>query len=126
MIHKNIIENESIKSPKTSIRWCSQSFPRPKIGIEGVLYVNRDKQTISVWDEINHKYIEFFKKSTNNESLIVKSNNNSYSFNMINDSLIITNSEGVILEINIPNKEEVDKKINLLEKRIARLEELFD
>ena len=134
MIHKSIVETNSPRIPNISIKWISISSPRPVHGIEGILYINREKNSISIWDESNGKYIEFFGKSvkiptTDNSNLINTINNksnNQYSFNLVDDSLIITDSNGSIIEIPIPNEEKINEKIRLLEERIEKLERLLD
>lgn len=135
MIHKTYPNKSSYKNPSTSIYWVSLSSPRPVIGIEGILYINREKKTISIWDELNGKYIDFFKEinsavlTTNNSTIIDsndESNNSIYSFNLVNDNLIITNSEGTIIEIPIPNENIINDKIKKLEERLERLEKLLD
>lgn len=136
MIHKMYAEDKKPRVPNTSIRWITLSSPLPTCGIEGFLYVNRDKHSFYIWDESNHKYIEFFGKyqnatnvTTNNDSGIVNNtikNNSSYSFNLVNDALVITDSDGVVIEIPIPNEESINEKIRLLEERIEKLEGLLD
>ena len=131
--------SNSIKNPTISyIKWCSISSPRPFIGIPGVLYINESKRMISIWNDVTKKYVDFCgvdkNKSITNDTTnkpieIVESNNKSdnlYSFNLIDDTLSITDStSGVVLEIPIPNKNVIDEKIKTLEERISKLEELF-
>lgn len=134
MIHKSIAETNVPRIPNISIKWISISSPRPVCGIEGILYINREKNSISIWDESNGKYIEFFGKAanistTNNSNLLYNTNdksNNQYSFNLVDDNLVITNSDGIIVEIPIPNEEAINEKIRLLEERIEKLEGLLD
>lgn len=134
MIHKSYAET-SPRIPSLCIRWVSK-FSLPRVGIEGILYVNRENRCIYIWDEANDRYMEFFDKShpailtTNNNSNLVNSTinkpNSLYSFNLVNDTLVITDSEGVIIEIPIPNEESINDKIQSLEKRIENLEKLLD
>ena len=134
MIHKSGVPNNSAIFQSMSIRWTSFSNPRPVRGIEGVLYINREKMSISIWDASNGKYIEFFggsnsKQQVTADNLIVKSTNknSSYSFSLLNDTLVITDSEdGVILEIPIPNEEAINDKIRALEERVSKLEDLLN
>lgn len=122
------------------VKWCSVSSPRPTIGIDGVLYVNKERNMLSIWSDIYGCYIDFFGSKQNtsetsnvttNNTLIVKSidnqdSNNSYSFNLINDNLVITGPDGVIQEITLPNTKDLENKIRSLNERIDRLEELLN
>ena len=133
MIHRSYVNKSSYKPLNTSIYWVSLSTPRPIIGIEGIFYINREKKIISIWDELNGKYIDFFKEInssilTTNNSTINDSNrsNNIYSFNLVNDNLIITDSKGVIIEIPIPNEDNINNKIKNLEERLKELEKILE
>ena len=136
MIHKSIVETNSPRIPNISIKWISISSPRPVHGIEGILYINREKNSISIWDESNGKYVEFFGKSariptTDNSNLIYTTNDKTnsqplYSFNLVDGSLVITHPDGSIVEIPIPNKDDINAKIRELEERIEKLEGLLD
>lgn len=133
MIHRLNVDAKPRLPNNTFIRWITSSSPRPVYGLSNVLYVNKERKSISLWDESTGKYIEFFNGlsstsvTTDNSLSIVNTNNNdsSPSFNLIDDSLIITNSDGTIVEISIPNEEAINEKINLLEERIKKLEELL-
>ena len=135
MIHKPFTDRSKSKNDSTFIKFYSPSSPRPTVGIQGVFYVNRQNLTISLWDDQNGKYITFFDKdrsnggTTTNDNSLVNSNNepnSKYSFNLINDSLVITDPDGVIIEIPIPNEESINERIRLLEERIEKLERLLD
>lgn len=133
MIHKSGVPNNSPRFESTTIKWVSVANPRPVKGLEGVLYVNREKHSISIWDASNGKYIEFFggsnsKPQVTADNLIVKSTNknSSYSFSLVNDTLVITDLDGIVLEIPIPNEESINEKIRSLEERINKLEDLLN
>jgi len=133
MIHNLNVDTNSPKNSSIYIKWCSLSSPRPTKGIKNVFYIDSNRKIISIWDDTNNKYINFYgdNKSTNiTTNIPIKKSNNDesslYSFNLMNDNLIITDSKGVIIEIPIPNKEFVDNKIKSLEERIEKLEELLN
>lgn len=120
------------------IKWCSISSPRPSIGIEGVLYVDKERNTLSIWSNAYKTYVVFGGKGklehtevTTNTNAIVDSTskeNSSYSFNLINDNLIITCPDGIIQEIPIPSQDTIstlNDKISSLESRIEELEKLL-
>lgn len=134
-----------LRSPKlpaeptfSFIKWCSISSPRPSIGIEGVLYVDKERNTLSIWSNAYKTYVVFGGKgklehtevTTNNNAIVdsTSKENSSYSFNLINDNLIITCPDGIIQEIPIPSQDTIstlNDKISSLESRIEELEKLL-
>lgn len=130
---------DSNSSQTAYIKWCSFSSPRPAVGIPNVLYINTNKQLISIWSPFENKYIEFYN-SQNNVSPKVTTNNNiiekssklneidsSFTFSLIDDNLIITSPNGIIQEIPISKiTTELENKIKVLEERINKLEELLN
>lgn len=130
MILKRSSESSTPKNRSISIKFCSISSPRPTIGIPDVIYVNRSKHSLSIWDETEGKFIEFFgSKQITTNSEIVESNNEEtnslYSFILKDETLLITDPNGIIMEIPIPDKDAIDERIRALEERISKLEELL-
>ena len=133
---------DSSKIPRTPysnsrVKWCSVSSPRPPVGIDGCLYIDKERNLLSIWSDTYGCYVEFFGNKSKkldttdatNNTLMVKSNNldsNNYSFSVDDDKLIVTCPNGVIEEIALPSTKAIEDELSSLKQRIDKLEELLN
>ena len=134
---------DSSKMPRTTysnscVKWCSVSSPRPPVGIDGCLYIDKERNLLSIWSDTYGCYVEFFGNKSKkldttdatNNTLMVKANDlnsNVYSFNVDDDNkLIITCPNGVIEEIPLPSTKTIEDELLALKLRVEKLEELLN